>query len=64
MIHRMLDEGRCLGLLLHMCFHKERLAAAGLNLGCDALAPLDVTIGKGNLRSLGDKASHRCLANA
>ena len=64
MLHRVLDEGCRFGLLLHVRFHKERLAAAGLDLSRDALAALDVAVGKGNLRSLGHKALHRGLANA
>jgi hypothetical protein len=44
-------------------FDEHGCAATGLNLGGDALAPLDIPVGKGHLRPFGDEAPHGGLPN-
>jgi hypothetical protein len=46
-----------------MRFDEHDVAATGFNLGGDALATLDITIGKGYLRPFGDEAPHGRLTN-
>ena len=46
-----------------MRFDEHGLAATGLKICGDALATLDITIGKGHLRPFGDEAPHGGLTN-
>jgi len=46
-VHGALHEGGDFGFLLYVRFDEHGLAATGLNLCGDALATLDITIGKG-----------------
>src|SRR6267142_3914340 len=63
-VRRLPDESRGLGLALHVRFDKDGLAAAGLDLRGDTLAPIAVAIGERHLCSLLHEASHRGLADA
>jgi hypothetical protein len=62
-IHGALHEGGDCGFLLYVRLDEHGLAATGLNLCGDALAALDITIGKGHLCPFGDETPHSGLTN-
>ena len=62
-VHGALHERGDFGFLLHVRFDEYGLSTTGRNLGSDALATLDITIGKGHLRPFGDEAPHGGLTN-
>jgi hypothetical protein len=62
-VYGAVHERSDLGFLLHVRFDEHDVATMGLNLGGDALAALDITVGKSHLRPFGDEAPHRGLPN-